>query len=95
MKNYVIINCSSGIEKEIVSLLAEKEVNVIATYYKNEVDDRSNVKYINFDVLNGVLNLDKFPEEIHGLAYCPGSINLNPFHRFTDEDFIENLSSKF
>ena len=31
------------------------------------------------------------PDEIHGLAYCPGSINLKPFHRFTDEDFIEDF----
>jgi len=31
------------------------------------------------------------PEEIHGLAYCPGSINLKPFHRFKDEDFIEDF----
>ena len=24
--------------------------------------------------------------------YCPGSINLKPFHRFSDQDFIKDFS---
>ena len=35
--------------------------------------------------------MDDFPEEIHGLAYCPGSINLKPFHRFKEEEFLEDF----
>ena len=37
------------------------------------------------------MDLDSLPEEIHGLAYCPGSINLKPFHRFSEEDFLDDL----
>jgi NAD(P)-dependent dehydrogenase (short-subunit alcohol dehydrogenase family) len=91
MRNYIIIGGSSGIGKDQVSLLEEQGANVIATYNNNQVQDRPNVKYIKLDVTSDILNLDHLPEEIHGLAYCPGSINLKPFHRFKDEDFIDDF----
>lgn len=91
MRNYVIIGGSSGIGLELVSMLEKENANVIATYNNNIVQDRQNVKYFKFDVKTDVLNIEDFPEEIHGLAYCPGSINLKPFHRFKDEDFIDDF----
>lgn len=91
MRNYIIIGGSSGIGKELVNTLESEGANVISTYNNNPVEDRPNVKYIKFDAKTDTLNLDDLPEQIHGLAYCPGSINLKPFHRFTDEDFIEDF----
>lgn len=91
MRNYIIIGGSSGIGKEIVNLLEEKESNVFATYNNNPIEDRANIKYIQLDVTTDTLNLDDLPDEIHGLAYCPGSINLKPFHRFKEEDFIKDF----
>ena len=91
MRNYVIIGGSSGIGLELVSMLEKENANIIATYNNNIVQDRQNVKYFKFDVKTDVLNIEDFPEEIHGLAYCPGSINLKPFHRFKDEDFIDDF----
>jgi len=64
---------------------------VIATYNNNLIEDRPNVKYLQFEVKTDVFNIDDFPEEIHGLAYCPGSINLKPFHRFKEEEFLEDF----
>ena len=32
-----------------------------------------------------------FPEQIDGLVYCPGSINLKPFKRFSEDDFINDF----
>jgi NAD(P)-dependent dehydrogenase (short-subunit alcohol dehydrogenase family) len=91
MRNYIIIGGSSGIGKEIVNLLENEGANVIATYNKNQIEDRLKVKYISLDVKADQLDLDNIPEEIHGLAYCPGSINLKPFHRFTEKDFMEDF----
>lgn len=91
MRNYIIIGGSSGIGKEIVNLLEEQGANIVATYNNNVIQDRQNVKYIKFNVKTDILDLDSLPEEIHGLAYCPGSINLKPFHRFKDEEFIEDF----
>ena len=90
-KNYVIIGGSSGIGKELVSILASEENNVFATYNENKVENHDKVQYQKFNVLNDSLNLDSLPDEIDGLVYCPGSINLKPFKRFTDEDFISDF----
>jgi 3-oxoacyl-[acyl-carrier protein] reductase len=32
-----------------------------------------------------------FPEVVDGMAYFPGSINLKPFARLSDEDFLEDF----
>tara|TARA_B100000795_G_C22768370_1_gene426739 strand:- start:441 stop:1136 length:696 start_codon:yes stop_codon:yes gene_type:complete len=90
-KNYVIIGGSSGIGKELVNILASQENNVFATYNENKVENHDKVQYQKFNVLNDSLNLDNLPDEIDGLVYCPGSINLKPFKRFTDEDFISDF----
>ncbi|MFT4734250.1 MAG: NAD(P)-dependent dehydrogenase (short-subunit alcohol dehydrogenase family) [Algoriphagus sp.] len=91
MRNYLIIGGSSGIGKELVEILKDEDAHVYATYNKNVVENQANVTYYKFDVLNDSLNLDDLPEEIHGLAYCPGSINLKPFNRFKEADFIEDF----
>lgn len=90
-KNYVIIGGSSGIGKELVKIIAGQGNNVFATYNENIVENSDKVHYQKFDVLNDALNLDSLPDEIDGLVYCPGSINLKPFKRFTDEDFISDF----
>lgn len=91
MRNHVIIGGSSGIGEALVNLLEAEEGNVIATYHQHAKEDRPRVQYIPLDVLTNKLDLDALPEEIHGLAYCPGSINLKPFHRFSHEEFIADF----
>jgi len=91
MRNYLIIGGSSGIGKELVSTLEANDSNVIATYNNNFTEDRPSVKYLKLDVTEDILTIDDLPEEIHGLAYCPGSINLKPFNRFKEEDFVADF----
>ena len=91
MKNYIVIGGSTGVGMELVKLLEQEGAKVFATYNTNFVPDRKNAKYLKYDVLNDNLEIENFPEEIHGLAYCPGSINLKPFHRFSEEDFVEDF----
>jgi len=90
MRNYVIIGGSSGIGEHVVRLL-EKDATVYASYLTHVHSNRENVNYFKFNVLNDTLDLASFPEEINGLAYCPGSINLKPFHRFTEQDFVDDF----
>lgn len=91
MKNFVIIGGSSGIGEAIVNILENKGHNILASYNTNFNENRTNVNYVNLDVVSGELNETDLPEEIHGLAYCPGSINLKPFHRFKQEDFLSDF----
>jgi 3-oxoacyl-[acyl-carrier protein] reductase len=43
-------------------------------------------------VLTDALDSAALPDAIHGLAYCPGSINLKPFHRLTEKDFADDFA---
>jgi NAD(P)-dependent dehydrogenase (short-subunit alcohol dehydrogenase family) len=91
MRNYIIIGGSSGIGKELVKSFNFHNDKIISTYNNNPMENTENVNFIKFDATTDTLNLEGFPDEIHGIAYCPGSINLKPFHRFKDDDFIDDF----
>jgi len=91
MKNYLIIGGSSGIGEAIVDKLAATGEHIIATYNTAPKEDRPNVNYSKLDVITDTLDETLLPERIHGLVYCPGSINLKPFHRFKEQDFMDDF----
>ena len=90
MGNYLIIGGSSGIGKALVQNMAGQGHFIYSTYNSTSPEISANVHYQKFDVLEDTLNLDELPEQLDGLAYCPGRINLKPFKRFTEDDFIED-----
>ncbi len=89
-KNYLIIGGSTGIGLAIVNQLNKNGVNVISTYYQSDhFEDSLNYHYLN--VLDNNYDLDFVPEQLDGIVYCPGSINLAPFKRTTPESIIEDF----
>lgn len=92
MKNYVVIGGTSGIGKALVNQLRENDNSVTATYFSTYPENNlDGVNYFQFNALTDTLDLEKFPNQIDGLAYCPGAIDLRPFQRFTEEDFVEDF----
>ncbi len=91
MKNYLVIGGSSGVGHALVTALEAEGQNVVATYNTNLQQDTAQVKFLKLDVTTDSLDLESLPDQIHGLAYCPGSINLKPFHRFKEEDFLSDF----
>jgi NAD(P)-dependent dehydrogenase (short-subunit alcohol dehydrogenase family) len=88
MKNFLIIGGSSGIGKSLSLLLKESGHNVFATFMKNNPESTpANIHYSYLNVLDEELNLDFLPDELDGVAYCPGSINLKPFARIKPAAF--------
>lgn len=88
MKNFVIIGASSGIGKELTAILSAS--NRVFAYGRNPVSG-TNISYTSWDAV-GEENLE-IPadiEKVDGLIYCPGSINLKPFHRLTEQDFLND-----
>ena len=88
MQHFLIIGASSGIGQELAIQLAESGAYVSATFNKNEPGVKnSNIQFHHLNVLDDTLSLDFLPDELSGVAYCPGSINLRPFERIKPVDF--------
>lgn len=87
MKNYVIIGGSSGVGLATANLLAEKENQVYASF-NTKVIESSIIRYFHLDVNQENWDMTRLPEQIDGLVYCPGKINLKPFARIKTEDFL-------
>ncbi|WP_435255594.1 SDR family NAD(P)-dependent oxidoreductase [Tenacibaculum sp. A30] len=86
MKTIVVVGGSSGIGKAIITKLkhTHKMINISRTAPSNI----ENIKHYACDVTK-----EELPEleEVHGLVYCPGSINLKSFSRLKLEDFQSDL----
>ena len=94
MENIVVVGGTKGIGKNIADLLKESNLFVIARTI-NETSDIDNGNFIKADVTQPTIDLSTLPEVIDGLVYCPGSINLKPFHRLTDQDFVDDWNINF
>lgn len=91
MKNYLIIGASSGIGKSISELLLKEGQRVIGTYHRAEKPDApAGMEFHHLDVTAESPELGFIPDRLDGLAYCPGSIQLKPFHRLQPEMFLED-----
>ncbi len=86
--NYLVVGGSSGIGLALVKKLASEGHQVFSAS-RQKGDLPENVTFISLDVLEDISSLkDQLPDTLDGLAYCPGTINLKPFGRLTEEDFL-------
>ena len=92
MRNYVIAGGSSGIGKALTEQLlgAGHNVYVLARSLRT-LEQHSNLHFIQTDFSVESPTIQGLPEEIHGLAYCPGSIQLAPFHRMKEDLFLNDF----
>ena len=88
--NYLVVGGSSGSGLELVkSLLNDGHTVYSASRQMRELP--AEAKFIELDILGDVSILKtEVPEELHGIAYCPGTINLKPFGRLTEDDFLND-----
>lgn len=91
-KNYLIVGGSSGIGLALTRKLSEAGHQVFVLSRTNDQLPPSNsIHHISCDVVNDEIPTGQLPEAIHGLAYCPGSINLKPFRGLKPEQFLEDF----
>mgnify|MGYP003615789541 FL=1 len=87
MKNIVIIGCGSGIGLATAKELHKTHQVLGISRTKTSEIDNLNIQFYEKNILTDSLEDITFPEKIDGLVYAPGSINLKPFNRLTEEDF--------
>ncbi len=93
MSNYLIIGASSGIGEGLAKYLSEHGNKVYATYNSKSLSVNTEASQ-KWDALSED-ELSIIPDELDGLVYCPGTINLKPFHRIKPSDFLEELNINF
>lgn len=91
-KNILIIGATSGIGLALAEkLVAEGHQVIAASRTHSDTLQNLGVRQITWDATQPVGNaFDVLPDELHGLAYCPGTINLKPFQRFTEEELLHD-----
>ncbi|WP_404308602.1 SDR family NAD(P)-dependent oxidoreductase [Neorhodopirellula lusitana] len=84
--NYVIIGGSHGIGLAIVQRLVTAGAAITVISRTNEqLAGLPGVTHVQADVMKDDLDQSHLPDTIHGLAYCPGSINLLPIRGLKPE----------
>jgi len=92
-KKYLIVGGSSGIGLALTYRLAREGNKVIVlSRNKNQLQLDDNIEHHPFDVLDESPNYPVIDEELNGLVYCPGSINLKPFKSLKEKDYIDDFT---
>lgn len=92
MANYLIIGGSSAVGSTIVNDLISNGHKVIASYFSTPIKlKHPKLTTFKWDVKSSWREEFIQDEEIDGFVYCPGAINLKPFHRSKLEDFQDDL----
>lgn len=90
-KNILVVGGSSGIGLALVKLLTANGAQVYNVSRKSAESWPEGVKHLQADVTGDVNGIASFlPEQLHGLVYSVGSINLKPFGRLTADDFLQD-----
>ncbi len=92
-KNILLIGGSYGIGAAIAKILKENHNVIVASRSSENIPE--GITHHKFDVQTDKIEDLDLPEKIHGLVYCPGSINLKPFKMMSPETFIEDMEINF
>lgn len=86
-KNILIIGASSGIGHALAQQLQQQGANLFTA--SRTAPDGIQSTHMTWDVTQtpAADALTQLPDVLHGLVYCPGTINLKPFQRLMPDDY--------
>lgn len=89
-KTIVVAGGSHGIGANLAYHLLAQGYNVISVSRTEPEWKQSGQQWIEHDFLSET-DISGLPELIHGVVYCPGSINLKMFRSLRKEDFLSDF----
>lgn len=89
--HYVIVGGNSGIGRSLSEMLLAQG-NRVTVLARERKETPLGADFFAFDATTDLWPLSA-EEPIDGLAYCPGSIVLKPFHRLTQEDILADWNT--
>ena len=90
-KIYIVAGGSSGIGLGVTRSLAKRGNVIVYSRNAGPVANLTNVEHRYLDVMNENWNTGDLPEQIDGVVYCPGTINLKPFRRISEKEMIDDF----
>lgn len=91
MKNILIVGAGKGIGLKSAQLLKNENLYTISRNLTPELESLG-THFFQLDVSKNDLSEVSLPDELHGLVFCPGSINLKPFNRLSEADFLADFN---
>jgi len=93
-RNIVLIGGTTGIGKALKESLEKTDVHlyVASRSATSRLESGGNITVADVDATDDSADWSFLPEEIHGVVYLGGSINLKPFQRLSNKDFIEDFN---
>lgn len=90
-KTILIVGASSGIGHALAEQLQSQGATLFTA--GRQQPDGIQSTHMTWDVTQGSAAdaLNQLPDVLHGIVYCPGTINLKPFQRLTIEDYRNDL----
>ena len=93
-KNILLIGGSTGIGFQISEILSSDHNIIVASRNTGDLDT-DKITHLDFDVLKDDIKDLDLPDQIDGLVYCPGSIDLKPFKMIKPESFEKEMQLNF
>ncbi len=90
-KNIFIVGASSGIGHALAESLQAQGATLFTAGRTQPEGIRSTHMLWDVTKTPAAEALTQLPDTLHGIVYCPGTINLKPFQRLTVEDYRNDL----
>jgi 3-oxoacyl-[acyl-carrier protein] reductase len=93
-RNIVLIGGTTGIGKALKESLEKTDVHlyIASRSATSRLESGGNITVADIDATDDSADWSFLPEEIHGVVYLGGSINLKPFQRLSNKDFVEDFN---
>ena len=90
MKNILVIGSGSGMGKSLIKKLASEGHSVYTVSRHAAGSAVPSSGHLQIDLLEEEFPKEFLPEEVDGMVYFPGTINLKPIRALKEEDFLRD-----